>query len=121
MNMTPGELADKYAILRLKRDRLPQDKALLRELEEVTCAIHEEQGNYEQAQILRTKLYVVNGQIWDLEAEIRAGNDGSITLEEIGRRALAIRNFNKGRVALKNQMNDLFGAPKEIKVDHASA
>jgi len=40
---------------------------------------------------------------------------------EVGRRALLIRDFNKNRIAIKNDINSKFGGFQEIKVNHASA
>jgi hypothetical protein len=70
---------------------------------------------------LLTSLYVINGKIWDLEADIRQGKEGILGLEEVGRRALAIRDFNGERIRLKNEITELVGEKyKEIKIDHAS-
>lgn len=70
---------------------------------------------------LLMNLYVINGKIWDLEADIRQGKEGILGLEEVGRRALAIRDFNGERIRLKNEITELVGEKyKEIKIDHAS-
>lgn len=67
------------------------------------------------------ELRAVHRQIWKLESDIRQGKEQSLGLEEIGRRALAIRDWNNRRVQLKNSMADkLHCAVKEIKKDHAS-
>ena len=59
--------------------------------------------------------------IWDLEKELKSGCENQLSLEEIGRRAIKIRNLNNKRVALKNKMADILGCPvREIKVDHLS-
>lgn len=78
-----------------------------------------------------------NGAIWDLEAAIRQGKEGTIevsrdvlmcqehqlvVLAEVGRRALAIRELNGKRIALKNHINIARGAGfPEVKGNHASA
>jgi hypothetical protein len=70
---------------------------------------------------LLVKLYTINGRIWNLESDIRQGKEGLLGLEEVGRRALAIRDFNGERIRLKNRITDLIGEKyKEIKIDHAS-
>ena len=63
-----------------------------------------------------------NANIWKLEAAIRNGKEESISLEEIGRRALAIRDTNRIRVEIKNKIEEsVSGASNwEVKVDHAS-
>jgi len=66
-------------------------------------------------------LKVVNGFIWDLESDIRKGKEGQLGLEEVGRRALMIRNLNSIRVWTKNLITRTTGRGHlEIKKDHAS-
>lgn len=62
----------------------------------------------------------VNAQIWELESEIRAGREGALAIEEVGRRALAIRDFNRDRIVIKNRIADTYCGYKEVKIDHAS-
>ena len=68
------------------------------------------------------RLGIVNNKIWHLENEIRHMKELRLPLNEIGRRALMIRDLNKERVAYKNAIDDIseefFG---DLKVDHASA
>ncbi len=68
------------------------------------------------------RLSIVNLKIGYLEADIRQGKEGLLGLEEVGRRALAIRALNSERVALRNALNDRLDvtAHAEIKVAHAS-
>ena len=67
------------------------------------------------------KLYEVNGKIWDLEADIRKGKEGELGLEEVGRRAIEIRNLNKTRISIKNEITEVTGSGfKDVKVNHAS-
>jgi hypothetical protein len=68
-----------------------------------------------------------NAKIWENEAAIRnefaddpANNGSSLSLEEIGRRALAIRGHNATRVACKKEIDALYGEIPDCKVDHAS-
>lgn len=59
--------------------------------------------------------------IWDLEKELKSGQEDRLSLEEIGRRAIQIRNMNNLRIKIKNQMADKLGCDvKEIKKDHLS-
>jgi hypothetical protein len=67
------------------------------------------------------RLYELNGRIWDLEFDIRRGRDGELGLEEIGRRAIAIRGINKERVGVKNEIVVATGRGfRDIKMNHAS-
>jgi hypothetical protein len=62
-------------------------------------------------------LLYVNARIWSLESEIRKGKEEELGLEEVGKRALGIRNWNRVRVELKNSVSSY----AEIKQDHVSA
>jgi len=64
----------------------------------------------------------IHNEIWNLEAELKSGREAELALEEIGRRAIAIRNHNNKRVALKNAIAEKLECPvREIKKDHLSA
>ena len=70
------------------------------------------------------KLLFTNMKIWNLESEIRECKDEELGLEEIGRRALMIRDLNRERISLKNEINRLHDNEnyfKEVKVRHVSA
>jgi hypothetical protein len=55
-------------------------------------------------------------QIWALEDDFKKCRLDGIDLAEIGRRALAIRDLNNSRIALKNKMAELLQDPvREIK------
>lgn len=69
--------------------------------------------------ILRLTMY--NALIWSLESDIRSGKEGLLGLEEIGRRALKIRDYNAHRVEIKKEIAAAVGEYVEIKTDHASA
>lgn len=64
---------------------------------------------------------MVNDGIWLLESAVRQGkldNDS----EEVGKRAIEIRNWNKKRIDIKNRINALTGEGFiEGKSDHLSA
>lgn len=67
------------------------------------------------------RLLVINGKIWDLESDIRSGKEGELGLEEVGRRAIRIRELNRQRVAIKNEIVEKLGEGfKDIKINHAS-
>lgn len=107
---------DRYTILMLKVTRLTEG-APHKEIIEVNNALSE----LEVDQRYIERLFKVNRSIWDLEADIRQGKEGQLGLEEVGRRALKIRDLNAKRVAIKNEVNELYGGHLEVKVDHAAA
>jgi hypothetical protein len=63
----------------------------------------------------------IHNEIWKLESELKSGREAELSLEEIGRRAIAIRDHNNKRVALKNLIAEKLSCPvREIKKDHLS-
>jgi hypothetical protein len=120
MNISVSDLADRFSICKLKSERLDEEtrKQLIPEI----TALTRELSPYYGVQEFVDKLYDVNGKIWDLEADIRAGKEGILGLEEVGRRAIMIRNLNKVRVGIKNDLVDRYKEGfKEIKINSASA
>ncbi|OGG70370.1 hypothetical protein A3F27_00585 [Candidatus Kaiserbacteria bacterium RIFCSPHIGHO2_12_FULL_53_13] len=120
------EAIDKFSILTLKLERLPANEPdrLMIEKEyafygKVIDAYREEGVAVKDEWI--ADMVDINGQCWDLEAAIRQGRDQELGLEEVGRRALALRDLNKIRIARKNNIAQKIGLDFfEIKVDHAS-
>ena len=118
--MTPKfpiiELVDRLAIAEVKFQRTGanneeliwyKDQALYINLEEIA-------NEYED-------LKRIHNEIWNLEAELKTGREAELALEEIGRRAIAIRDHNNKRVALKNLIAKKLDCPvREIKKDHLS-
>lgn len=69
------------------------------------------------------RLFIIDHRIWELEADIREGKENSLGLEEVGRRALKIRDLNKQRIGVKNEINKRFDPEnfyEEYKVKHSS-
>lgn len=61
----------------------------------------------------------IHHAIWDLEWQLKSGVEQMLSLQEIGRRAIAIRDFNNQRIALKNTVAKILQHPvMEIKQDH---
>ncbi len=116
-----AELIDRYSILLLKKERLPENPVIEFDLLRHTKGISEIKHLPVLVQQWVDHLKEINGQIWDLEADIRAGREGEMPLEEVGRRAIKLRDLNAERIRRKNNIAYLVGEPSEIKVDHASA
>ncbi len=115
MKVKPADLADRFTILTLTRERTdaPISKEFYRY--KIACA-----GEGIPRKLM-AQLYEVNGKIWDLEADIRKGKEGELGLEEVGRRALAIRDLNRQRIEIKNLIAAKCGGPPDFKYDHASS
>lgn len=67
------------------------------------------------------RLMLMNRLIWELENEMRNGGEDRLGLEEVGRRAIKIRDFNKKRIEYKNILSELERGFKEVKIQHRSA
>lgn len=120
--MKKSDVLDRWTILRMKA-RL--DESAAKELSDYEKEVNEmirgqEAYNPEYADLISAMLTLMehNAKIWVLESAIRSG--ASMPLEEVGRRALQIRDENKGRVAAKCQIDAYFGEIADRKVDHAS-
>lgn len=122
------EILDKKSIIQLKIERIDDSETrerLLREIKDYEQAIKEyiEENICTVEEVLEwtKKLYEINGKIWDLEAAIRQGREGELGLEEVGRRAIKIRENNGVRIRIKSQIVDQIGRGyKDIKINHAS-
>lgn len=121
--ITPtAEVADRYTIAKLKLERLPVSEADPKELRR-QVKYYEEGLDFDNTQLaeLVVQLYLINGEMWDAEYAIRQGQDDALGLEEIGRRALHIRDLNKKRMDIKNQIVDLIGDGfKDCKMNSAT-
>ncbi len=125
--MPIGEIFDRYTIVELKKQRLSNSNGLSRQFEiyksEVDKLINGlDLPRQEIARNYIQLLIQINASIWDLEHDIRAGLEGTMPLEEVGRRAIKIRDFNGKRMRTKNLIYDLFNQQefKDIKIDHIS-
>lgn len=63
----------------------------------------------------------IHNAIWELEWQLKSGVEEQLPLEEIGRRAIRIRDYNNKRISFKNSIASLLGHPvREFKHDHLS-
>ena len=117
-----GDILDRASIAKLKAERIGESECL-RE-----WAVFEKELN---SQIDKHKdipirmffnlLLKINSMIWGLESDLRLGKlDGA--LNEVGRRAIEIREHNNIRVQTKNIINNLLGEGfEDIKKQHGSS
>lgn len=116
MKMPISEIVDKYTILLLKQEHLKEEK-----LDEQVTVYREEVLKYPNLEKYVHLLSDIHREIWKLEADIRKGKEKEIGLEEVGRRAIRIRDWNKKRVFIKNKIVEESGEGfKDVKVNHAS-
>ncbi len=122
------ELLDKKSIIQLKIERIDNEsdkERLKREIEDYTEAIEkyieENLCSSEDVKKWFDELYEANGRTWDLETNIRKGQIGEMSLDEIGRTAIKIRESNGVRVRIKSKIVEAVGIGyRDIKINHAS-
>ena len=110
------ELVDRLAIaeVKFKRTKANEEELLWYMNQALRIDISSIVDEYED-------LKRIHDEIWELEAELKTGREAELSLEEIGRRAIAIRNHNNKRVALKNAIAQKLNClVREIKKDHLS-
>ena len=110
------ELVDRLAIaeVKFKRTKANEEELLWYMNQALRIDISVIVEEYEQ-------LKEIHNKIWELEGLLKTGRESELSLEEIGRRAIAIRDHNNKRVALKNVMAEKLNCPvREIKRDHLS-
>jgi hypothetical protein len=111
------EIADRWSIEFLKFIRAGQKN------KENVTELRNRLEEYNNHALLdkANELLEINGKIWDLESDIRKGKEGELGLEEVGRRAIAIRDYNAERIRIKNEIQERFGEGfTEFKANHAS-
>jgi hypothetical protein len=111
------ELVDRYVIAQLKFKKTKKNQS---ELEFYQQQLAEHDMSVIKHEL--DQLYIVHDNIWNLESELRSGLENSIGYEELGKRAVKIRDWNHRRIELKNIMADKLGQGHihEIKQDHLS-
>ena len=110
------ELVDRYSIACLKYNKTQANKEEL-DFYKQQLAKHDITLISEEID----DLYIIHKQIWELESQLKSGKEHELPLEEIGRRAIAIRDLNNKRIKLKNLAAEKLGCTvREIKQDHLS-
>ena len=110
------ELADRLAIVEVKFDRTGANQE---ELDWYTKHFQEYESESVREQL--NKLKEIHNEIWNLEWQLKSFKEKELPLEEIGRRAITIRDFNNQRIAIKNSLAEQLGCSvREIKKEHLS-
>jgi len=123
-----ADLCDRFTILLHKVQKLPEDNSVSEAFgiftQELDCELSKfNKDKRLEIEELIKQLYEKNGEIWMLEADLRAGNvDEDRERMEIGRRAILIRNKNRERLSIKNKIAilaiQMFSFDK--KINHVS-
>jgi hypothetical protein len=118
--MQISEVADRYAICLLKAQRLPSKEErdyFSEQADHYLDALPDALVSPTGQQFTRFKaLLDINMNIWDTESDIRTGAaDTDLDLAMIGNLALRVRDLNRQRCKIKNDISDHFGGYKECK------
>tara|TARA_B100000945_G_C20167109_1_gene495950 strand:+ start:218 stop:580 length:363 start_codon:yes stop_codon:yes gene_type:complete len=112
MKMPISEIIDRYTITKLKSERTNENV-----IEELRIYQNELESYNTDLKLYISRMYDINGKIWDTESDIRKGT--KLPLEEIGRLALKVRDLNCERNAIKAEIVDQFSEGfKEIKINY---
>jgi len=111
--LNPGELYDRLSILLLKVNFQDKGAIFINELNQVVDEINKKQ--YHISMKHKIKLMLANLHIWELESDIRLGKEKLLSLEEVGKRAIKIREYNNIRWSVKNKINKKYNFPIEEK------
>ena len=110
------ELVDRLAIAEIKFERTSANGEEL--------AWYKQQMSAHDLTVIASsleQLKSIHNSIWELESDLKSGLEHKHSLEEIGRRAIEIRNLNNQRIKLKNSMAEQLNCTvREVKVDHLS-
>jgi len=118
--MAPGEFWDKWTIALRKYLILPESNDTQANILTLSLSIPDKVSK--DALPMIVELMMVNTDIWNMESQVRRGKEKELGYEEVGKRALEIRNRNNRRVMIINSLNELYGHTiKEVKTDHASS
>jgi hypothetical protein len=122
IKMSIPDVIDRYCITYLKYSRV-STMDFVHELN----SLHQEFYNYfgkkrDMIWEFVRRLSIVHEELWDTEASIRAAQEEDLGLEEVGRRALKVRDLNRERQRIKNEIIDYFGEGyKDCKVNYSGS
>ena len=111
-----GELIDRLIIARIKTEKLG---LITNESKWYESAVKDLDLREVESEMIELKQ--AHYKIWEMEGLLKSGLEKQITLAEIGRRAIKIRNYNSERINIKNRISQKLGCNVvEIKKDHLS-
>ena len=109
------EIVDRYTIALVKHEKT--NGANQEELDFYLEQMKEANINPSDDKII--ELIEHHSYVWSLEDDFKKAKVDALPLEEIGRRALHIRDIGYRRVDLKNALAEMVNDPvREIKQDH---
>ena len=115
------EVIDRYTICQLKLERLDHTQIDIDSMKD-QLEYYKKGIDFTNTQLIKLSkdLYKINGRIWDTEGSIRAGLDDELGYDEIGKRAVQVRDLNRVRMSIKNDITELTGEGfKDCKMNYA--
>ena len=111
------EIVDRYTIAVVKHGKTNGANQ-----EELNFYLEQmKEANINPLDIKVIELIEHHSYVWSLEDDFKKAKIDNLPLEEIGRRALYIRDIGYRRVDLKNDFAKILGDPvREIKQDHVT-
>jgi len=113
--LTTGEFFDRFTIL-IRKDHFDH-KTYGAQLDQFIQQL----GDNGKLFYLLCKLMMVNTDVWNLEFDVRRGQEDELGLAEVGRRAIKVREHNNIRIQCINEICSYFGEfAHEKKYQHVS-
>ena len=115
------EVVDRYTIWQVILERLDHTQIVVDSMKE-QLEYYKKGIDFTNTQLIKLSqdLYNINGRIWDTEGSIRAGLDDELGYDEIGKRAVQVRDLNRVRMSIKNDITELTGEGfKDCKMNYA--
>ncbi len=111
------EIVDRYTIAVVKHEKTNGANQ-----EELDFYLEQmEEANINPSDVKVIELIEHHSYVWSLEDDFKKAKIDALPLEEIGRRALYIRDIGYRRVDLKNALAEMVDDPvREIKQDHVT-
>jgi hypothetical protein len=108
VNVSVGELIDKFTILLIKQKKITNDEKLLKvktEIEYLQPNIQEVKDNYDINDLLE-ELIEINSKLWDIEDNIRIKEKNKEFDNEFIQLARSVYFTNDKRANIKNIINE---------------
>ena len=108
VNVSVGELIDKFTILLIKQKKITNDEKLLKvktEIEYLQLNIQEVKDNYDINDLLE-QLIEINSKLWDIEDNIRIKEKNKEFDDEFIKLARSVYFTNDERAHIKNIINE---------------
>jgi len=111
------EIVDRYTIAVVKHEKTNGANQ-----EELNFYLEQmKEANINPSDVKIIELIEHHSYVWSLEDDFKKAKIDALSLEEIGRRALYIRDIGYRRVDLKNALAEMVNDPvREIKQDHVT-